>query len=204
MSATNTYIIYETTNLVNGKFYIGVHKVNGSNYLGSGTLLKLAIKKYKKESFMRETLETFNNEQDAYNSERLIVNINLVNNPNCYNIVIGGGNPPTGYGNNNNMYGKKHTQKTKKIQSLSATGRKHSNNNCIKISNSHKGKIFSENHKHKLSESKIGKNNPNSKKWVLFGKLFYSSYEAGNYFNVSDSTIRMWCNKSYIPLCYYF
>ena len=28
----NIYILYETTNLVNGKFYIGVHKQEGTNF----------------------------------------------------------------------------------------------------------------------------------------------------------------------------
>lgn len=46
------YFIYETTNLKNGKKYIGKHygELNDS-YLGSGTLLKKAIEKYGKESF---------------------------------------------------------------------------------------------------------------------------------------------------------
>ncbi len=39
------YVIYKTTNLVNGKFYIGKHQTNDLNdgYIGSGKILRLAI-----------------------------------------------------------------------------------------------------------------------------------------------------------------
>ena len=49
--------IYITTNLINGKQYIGQHKGDGNdNYLGSGDEIKLAIKKYGKKNFKRETI----------------------------------------------------------------------------------------------------------------------------------------------------
>lgn len=38
--------IYITTNLINGKKYIGQKKGYNDTYLGSGKILKLAIKKY--------------------------------------------------------------------------------------------------------------------------------------------------------------
>ena len=39
-------VIYKTTNLVNGKQYIGKDTKNNPTYLGSGTFLKKAIQKY--------------------------------------------------------------------------------------------------------------------------------------------------------------
>ena len=50
-------IIYKTTNLVNGKFYIGKDAKNDNRYLGSGKVLKQAISKYGKENFKKEILE---------------------------------------------------------------------------------------------------------------------------------------------------
>ena len=62
---TKKYIVYETTNLINGKYYIGVHRKNGKNYLGSGKILIYAIKKYGRDNFMREILRKFDNKKDA-------------------------------------------------------------------------------------------------------------------------------------------
>ena len=50
-------IIYKTTNLVNGKIYIGQDKYNSPVYLGSGKILHLAFQKYGIENFNKETLE---------------------------------------------------------------------------------------------------------------------------------------------------
>jgi len=49
--------IYKTTNTITGKFYVGKEVGYKNYYLGSGKLLKQAIKKHGKESFIKETLE---------------------------------------------------------------------------------------------------------------------------------------------------
>lgn len=49
--------IYITTNLLNGKQYIGRDSLNRNHYLGSGIFLKQAIVKYGKENFKKEILE---------------------------------------------------------------------------------------------------------------------------------------------------
>ena len=49
-------VIYKTTNLINGKIYIGQDSKNNPKYLGSGVIFLKAIKKYGKENFVKETL----------------------------------------------------------------------------------------------------------------------------------------------------
>jgi group I intron endonuclease len=49
--------IYKTRNIVNGKQYVGMSTKMDDNYLGSGKLIKDAIKKYGKENFEKTVLE---------------------------------------------------------------------------------------------------------------------------------------------------
>jgi len=50
-------IIYKTTNLINGKIYVGQDVHNNPKYLGSGKLLGKAIRKYGIENFTKQILE---------------------------------------------------------------------------------------------------------------------------------------------------
>lgn len=51
-------IIYKTTNLINGKIYIGYDTKEDSNYLGSGSIFRKAIKKYGKENFRKSIIDS--------------------------------------------------------------------------------------------------------------------------------------------------
>ena len=62
-------IIYKTTNLINGKYYIGQDSKNDPSYLGSGKLLKYAIEKYGIENFQKEILETCNTKEQLNERE---------------------------------------------------------------------------------------------------------------------------------------
>lgn len=106
------YIVYKTTNLINGKMYIGVHKIKDpevfDGYLGCGcystkpssweqktnSILPAAIKKYGPNSFKRETLFVFDGTPEgrilAYLKEKELVNEDWVSDKNTYNICIGG------------------------------------------------------------------------------------------------------------------
>jgi len=82
-------IIYKTTNLINGKFYIGKDKYNNLNYLGSGKILKQAIEKYGENNFSKEILEECSNETEL--NEKEIFWIDKLNAcENGYNIAVGG------------------------------------------------------------------------------------------------------------------
>lgn len=94
--------IYITTNIINGKKYIGQKKyVNGwKEYLGSGIALNNAVKKYGKEKFSKEIIEECTTREEANEREKYwIAYYNAVNNKNYYNIALGGdgGNTTSNY-----------------------------------------------------------------------------------------------------------
>lgn len=84
--------VYRTTNLVNGKIYIGVHKTNklDDGYLGSGVYISRAIRKYGKENFKREILKQFDTYQEALNYEEELVTKEFIEESTNYNIKTGG------------------------------------------------------------------------------------------------------------------
>jgi hypothetical protein len=86
------YTVYKTTNQINDKIYIGVHKTENPNddYLGSNRILKDAIKKYGQENFTKEVLYIFDNEEDAFNKEKELVSEEFVSRKDTYNIGLGG------------------------------------------------------------------------------------------------------------------
>jgi hypothetical protein len=57
-------IIYKTTNLINGKIYIGKDKHNNDNYIGSGKILKQAIAKYGRNNFVKEVMIVVKNKKN--------------------------------------------------------------------------------------------------------------------------------------------
>lgn len=87
------HTVYKTTNLINGKIYIGVHKQTCEKdwYLGSGKTLHNAIKKYGRGCFAKETLFEFASSEEAYAKEAELVNKDFVERFDTYNIVLGGG-----------------------------------------------------------------------------------------------------------------
>ena len=86
------YTVYKTTNLVNGKIYIGIHatKKLDDNYLGSGSLIKAAINKYGAENFVREYIKICETPEEMFNLEAEIVNEDFVKRSDTYNMKTGG------------------------------------------------------------------------------------------------------------------
>ena len=103
------YTVYKTTNIINNKIYIGIHKTKDTNdyYLGSGIILKRAIQKYGIENFKKEILFIFDSPNEMYDKEKEIVNKLYLESENTYNIIIGG-HGTWDYINSNgkNLYGK--------------------------------------------------------------------------------------------------
>ena len=86
------YIIYETTNLINGKIYVGAHQTDNLNdgYLGSGRYFRRALNKYGESNFSRKVLFEFDNQKDMYIKEGEIVDKNFIARKDTYNIKLGG------------------------------------------------------------------------------------------------------------------
>lgn len=139
------YNIYKTVNLVNGKFYWGVHDSIDENdgYFGSGVVLQKAIKKHGKENFRRKTMVIYETADAAYFDEGLIVNQAMVCDSLCYNLRPGGKGAHVA-GKNNPMFGKTHSRETRTKLSAAKIG---------KVSN-FKGKRHSDEAKRKMKERK--------------------------------------------------
>lgn len=135
------YILYKTTNLTNNKIYIGIHQANklDDNYLGSGTALLHAIKKYGKENFKREVLELCNSYTELTELEKKYVNEEFLIDKNNYNLKTGGGN-----------FGTLSDESKKKI---SETLKRKYKSGEIKLPNHNKGRVVPEQDKKKISKT---------------------------------------------------
>jgi group I intron endonuclease len=186
------YIIYKTTNLLDGKYYVGCHQTQNLNddYLGSGKHLKRAIKKYGLTNFKFEILHEVTSKEEMFELERNIVNKSLVNDPFSYNLKIGGsgGNP----GIVGAFTGKKHTEETKEKQRLASLNQQTSDETRKKLSDNNWSKKDPESHrehmrkiarmprsaKHnrKVAEANLGKilvNNMHFSKRIYKSELSY-------------------------------
>ena len=91
--ARKYHFIYKTTNLINGKYYIGMHSTNELNdgYIGSGKRLWYSINKYGIENFICEILEFLPDRNALANREKELVNEDTLIDPDCMNLQTGGG-----------------------------------------------------------------------------------------------------------------
>lgn len=100
--------LYKTTNIINNKFYIGIHSTDNLNdgYIGCGIKSRAyarasnkyglksafhdAVIKYGYENFKKEILYFTESKEDILELEELIVDREFIQNNNNYNISTGG------------------------------------------------------------------------------------------------------------------
>lgn len=138
------WCIYRITNLINGKTYIGQHKYNklDDSYMGSGKLIKLAIKKHGVENFKKEILYSrIQYRETADDMERFAIAKERAIGKAEYNIANGGNGTGT------------ISDETKQKISEAHKGKHHSEEHKRKISESEKGRKLSEETRKKISEA---------------------------------------------------
>ncbi len=161
-------IIYKTTNLVNGKIYIGQDKYNNPNYLGSGKILQLAFQKYGIENFRKEILEKCKSAEDLNERERYWIDYySSTNRKIGYNIAFGGNGGDTISNHpKKDEIGKKHSEWLK--ENNPSRGRKRSESEIEKWKESYVGKYQGENNPNfgsKREESAKKKMSTSRKQW---------------------------------------
>ncbi len=128
------HIIYKTTCLVTGRWYIGMHSTNDleDGYVGSGKRLWHSIKKHGKEQHRCEILEHHPDRETLALREEEILTPELKADPMCMNIAKGG------IGHHPGWYTTSESTKAKLSAASKAVVR--TEEWCAKIGKAHKGK----------------------------------------------------------------
>ncbi len=154
------FYVYKVTNTINGKFYIGkrastVEPHQDVRYLGSGKLIMQAVKKFGKDSFSKEIIAILESEEACFAMERELVTEDILKDPDCYNLCVGGRGR---IGPMKNL-----SEESRKRMGDSRRGKSLSEKQRQTLSESHKGKIHTKGWHHtetakaKMSEAKLGK-----------------------------------------------
>ena len=156
------HIGYVTTNLVNGKKYLGIHSTENldDGYIGSGKVLwEHAIPKHGIQNFHFEILHSADSREELLEWEKKSITPEMVKSSDFYNLMGGGEGGAT-------MTGRKRPESFKKLISMKMKGnrhsegvwkgRKHSEESKKKISESRKGRPLPEKTRLKMSETRKG------------------------------------------------
>lgn len=86
------HYIYKVTNVLNGKYYVGMHSTDDleDGYLGSGHKLANAKRYYGKQNFKKEILEYLPNRNSLINREKELVTEEFLKDSMCMNLNLGG------------------------------------------------------------------------------------------------------------------
>lgn len=86
------HYIYKITCLKNNRYYIGMHSTDNldDGYFGGGKRIKNSVKKHGKDAHRKDILEFFESREELVNREIELVDEQLINDPMCMNIKLGG------------------------------------------------------------------------------------------------------------------
>ena len=156
--------IYKITNEINGKIYIGKHSTDNLNdgYMGSGVVLKQAIKKYGVENFTKDILEFCDKEVELNDLEKHYIDKYKSTDKSIgYNLTSGGDGKSDYICSYETINKLSESHKGKKPWNK---GKKLSEEHIIKLCEAHKGKnhpMYGKHHsdevRKKMSESNKGK-----------------------------------------------
>ena len=138
------YTIYQITNTINNKIYIGKHQTENihDDYFGSGIALKRAIQKYGKSNFVKEILYVFDTEQEMNQKEKELITEEFVKREDTYNLGVGGEGGP-------HFKGRVHTEASRR--KMGRPGQIVSQETRQKLSEANKRRKISEETKTKIS-----------------------------------------------------
>lgn len=138
-------IVYKTTNLVNGKIYIGQTIRENTGYLGSGYYLRRAVKKYGKSNFKREVLARCSSQEELDEMEKFYIKeFDSTNRDVGYNIALGGTGSVLAAGYKHLISGENHYLKKMSSEEFQEwiNNRTGTNNVMNKMSDDDKKKMF--------------------------------------------------------------
>jgi hypothetical protein len=86
------FVVYQITNLLNEKIYVGAHATYNINdkYMGSSKILKKDLKISGRQNFKKDILFVFENEESMLLKERELVNKEFCFRTDTYNQIVGG------------------------------------------------------------------------------------------------------------------
>lgn len=152
--------IYKTTNLVNGKIYIGKRKGKFTeSYKGSGKYLKNAIRKYGIKNFSVEIIEYCDSLESQNKQERYWINYYRSLDVPMYNIADGGdgGDLVTCLPEEEYIRFKNKISELNRLGIVGNKGKHLSESHKQKIGNGNRGKVHSEEWKRKHNDAIRGK-----------------------------------------------
>lgn len=161
------HLLYKTTCVITGKYYVGVHSTNKLNdgYFGSGVRISESIKEFGRRNHTREILQMTSTREELLELEKATITKEMILDPMCLNLGLGGGGPSCMHPESREKISKAHkgrfvSEESKRRRSEGLKGLPKSDEHKASLSvamkgkpGGLKGKKLTEEHKRKLSES---------------------------------------------------